>query len=96
MPTVVRRYAGHCKVKFDLGVELETDFTLQLRTDGHIEVSVGAPMSQDVAKIMKKNESKGLLPCSLIGTVSTPEGKITIPSLLLDATFSTLALTKAH
>ena len=84
MPTIVRVYSGHCKLRFDLGAELEADFKLQLRSDGDIDASVTLPETPDILKIARKSDSKELLHCSLAGTVTEPEGRISIPGLLLD------------
>lgn len=85
-PTIVRTYEGHCKLDFDMGVEIETDFGLQLRSDGHVEISVTTPMTPNALKIAKGNEERGLLHCSLVGTVTKPQGKVNVPDMVLNVT----------
>ena len=69
-----------------MGVELESDFRLQLRSDGHIDVAVTTPMTSDALKVTKEDEKRKLLHCSLVGIVSKPQGKINAPDLVLNAT----------
>jgi hypothetical protein len=85
-PTVTRIYDGHCKLSFDIGVELESDFRLQLRSDGHIDVSVTTPMTSDALKVTKEDQKRKLLHCSLVGIVAKPQGKINVPDIVLNVT----------
>jgi len=85
MPSVVRSYSGRCRLKFDIGVELETDFQLQLRSDGNIDVIAKAPGTLESDTVMKALEDETLVTCSLIGSIPNATGKIAIPKLLLKA-----------
>jgi len=84
MPSVVRTFNGRCRLSFDIGVELDTDLKLKLRSDGQVRVSAMLPFAEQAVKVMQANNGTKLVACSLRGHVSNPEGEIVIPKLLLN------------
>jgi hypothetical protein len=67
-------------------VELETEFSLILRSDGSLNVSVNSVMNQQVHAITKESERRRLISCSLTGRVTNPTGEISITKLVLNRT----------
>lgn len=86
MPTIVRTHSGQCTLRFDIGGELEAPFSLVLRSDGSIDVSLNPLSRHQVERIVKANEERRLLFCSLKGLVANPSGEIWIPKLVLTNT----------
>lgn len=86
MPAVVRTHSGQCILRFDIGGELEAPFSLVLRSDGSIDVSLSPLSRHQVERIVKANEEGRLLLCSLKGRVVNPNGEIRIPKLVLTNT----------
>lgn len=84
MSNVVRTYAGRCTLAFEFGARLDVDFRLEQRSDGDLLVYATMPFTQEAVRVMRADEGKELVACSLRGHVSNPEGEVVIPKLLLN------------